>query len=398
MVRFLMRAAAIVLVLGTACGSPRPTPVANANISPPAASPSPATPSPVASAEPTSTPSAIATPSVAAMACKPAVFSPEAGTNRRLALVNLAGVEGYVVRDITDLSHPFTVANFGIGISAPRFVNSREVSYAVDCGFARSPLTGSPTIQVPTSAGSVSFAFDWTADGTTLIYLSDTRSGSGLALHEVRGGTDRVLASGLPSIPAVGCESQFCAEDALYFQFTYSPDDATISLVESVAGTKLFRLWTYDGRVLDNSDSKSRLMSTWSGTGFYFRDSSGVEVWRNGAVSPFLPGVAWSSPASSPDGGRIAYTTKDAAGFSHVWIVETAAGTTHEIKLARSGPKFLSGRYLWYAGQRACVAADYCPSGWTAVSSGKTYVYDLQTGTESESVITNVYDVWPHAA
>jgi hypothetical protein len=28
--------------------------------------------------------------------------------------------------------------------------------------------------------------------------------------------------------------------------------------------------------------------------------------------------------------------------------------------------------------------------------TGKTYIYDLQTGTETESRITAVYDVWPH--
>jgi hypothetical protein len=30
--------------------------------------------------------------------------------------------------------------------------------------------------------------------------------------------------------------------------------------------------------------------------------------------------------------------------------------------------------------------------------SGKTYIYDLNTGTEFESVITDIADVWPHSA
>jgi hypothetical protein len=49
-------------------------------------------------------------------------------------------------------------------------------------------------------------------------------------------------------------------------------------------------------------------------------------------------------------------------------------------------------------GERACVAADHCLAGYPAIASEKTYIYDLQDGTEAESVITGVYDVWPHAA
>ena len=60
---------------------------------------------------------------------------------------------------------------------------------------------------------------------------------------------------------------------------------------------------------------------------------------------------------------------------------------------------FLTSRYIWYEGERACVAADVCgsaPGGHPL--NGKTYIYDLQTGTETESIITGVADVWPHAA
>ena len=28
----------------------------------------------------------------------------------------------------------------------------------------------------------------------------------------------------------------------------------------------------------------------------------------------------------------------------------------------------------------------------------ETYIYDLQDGTETQSVITSVYDIWPHPA
>jgi len=60
---------------------------------------------------------------------------------------------------------------------------------------------------------------------------------------------------------------------------------------------------------------------------------------------------------------------------------------------------FLTSRYIWYEGERACVAADVCgsaPGGHPL--NGKTYIYDLQTGTETESIITGVADVWPQPA
>jgi len=32
------------------------------------------------------------------------------------------------------------------------------------------------------------------------------------------------------------------------------------------------------------------------------------------------------------------------------------------------------------------------------IADGKTYIFDLQTATEAGSIITTVFDVWPHAA
>jgi len=325
-------------------------------------------------------------------------FAPAAPSSRRLAIVSLSGVQGYVIRDITDIRNPFTVANLGIGIAVPHFVNGSEISYAVDCGYARSPLTGSPSTLVLTSREHDSNLFTWSADGTTLIYLSDAGTSSGLSLHRVQGGHDVVLATAVPSLPAVGCETQFCSLGDVTLQLNYSSDGSKISYVMSIIGKRAFRIWTKDGKALDSSDAKARDMTTWSGTDLYFRDSAGVETWRDGAVSPFLPDVPWFNPVSSPDGGQIAYATKDAAGFSHVWIVDTGTRTTRELKSARSGPVYLTGRHLWYTGERACIASDRCPSGWKVVGNGKAYIYDLVTGIESSSVLTAIFDVWPRGA
>ena len=65
----------------------------------------------------------------------------------------------------------------------------------------------------------------------------------------------------------------------------------------------------------------------------------------------------------------------------------------------RSEPVFLTSRYIWYQGERDCVPADGCGTNPPFhPASGKTYIYDLQDGTETGSVITSVADVWPHAA
>jgi hypothetical protein len=311
-------------------------------------------------------------------------------------LVTLRGSYNIVVRDVSDISHPKTVGNLG-QISVPAFVGATEVSYAGDNGFVRAPLAGSPKTPLATSPGFINYAFTWSPDGNTLIYL--TLSNSGMVLHQLSGGVDRVLDGSLPVMPAVGCESQFCSlTDTWDFALSYSPDGTTISMVASVANLSAFRLWASDGRLLKSSSTQSPFMSAWSGSGLYFRDTKGVEVWRGGVTSPFLPGLAWIRPKASAAGGQIVYETRDAQGWAHTFVVDTNTRQVRELKKARSEPVFLTSRYIWYKGERSCVAADYCPTGWSVVASGKTYIYDLQDGTETESIISSVSDVWPHAA
>ena len=79
-------------------------------------------------------------------------------------------------------------------------------------------------------------------------------------------------------------------------------------------------------------------------------------------------------------------------------MVDTTTRVVRELKKGRSAPAFLTSRYIWYKGQRACVAADYCPAGWTVVDNGKAYIYDLLDGTETESIITQLFESWPHPA
>jgi hypothetical protein len=139
-------------------------------------------------------------------------------------------------------------------------------------------------------------------------------------------------------------------------------------------------------------------MSAWSGLGLYFRDNNGVEVWRDGAIQLFLSHTTWLTPKASPGGGQIVYAARDSNGWAHTYVIDTDLNL-RELKRARVHPVFLTPRFIWYQGERTCLAADACGAKppWHPLS-GKNYIYDLQTGTETESIITSVSDVWPHGA
>jgi hypothetical protein len=363
-----IRALGVTALIASACGS---TPTVGIAPSP--------------SASPSAAASASANPTPAVNQCPPP-------SNRCLAVVALRGTNPWVVRDITSITHPKTVST--LMTSPPQFVSGTELAYADEGGIFRMPLSGSPKTLVSKSGQGVSL-FTWSPSGGTVAYLAQTTAGT--ALHLLSAGHDRAVVGSIPNVPVTGCESEFCGE-TWDLRLSYSPDGAFISLVESIANVNAFRLWSSDGKLLISSDSWSRSMSTWSGHTFYFPGAKGIDVWRDGVTSSFLPGVNWIRPTASSAGGQIVYETKDSQGWAHTFVVDTATRTVRELKKARSGPAFLTSRYIFYSGQRACVKSDYCPNGWTVVRSGKTYIYDLLDGTESESIITQVFDVWPHPA
>lgn len=360
---------AVIIALLTACG-PSSNPVAHVSGSP--------------SSSPSIAPTATATPAT------PAPAGACDASHRCLALVTLRGSTTLVVRDVTDIDHPQTVGTFAVPNEIPRFVSATEVSYADDTGLYRTPLSGSPkTVVVKAAVGLGLFA--WSSDGKTAAYM--TADG----LHVITAGRDLKFGEPLPQAAGgYGCESQACA-DSWDGRLAFSPDDAYVSMLVLSGPVTGFRLWTSDGKLLTSPTSQGPTMSVWSGRSFYFRDSGGVEVWRDGATSPFLSGVLWVRPKGSPAGGQIVYEARDGSGVAHVYVVDTVSMKVRELKAGRSEPAFLTSRYVWYIGERLCVAADQCVTGPT-MPTGKTYIYDLQTGIEYDSIITNVYDVWPHAA
>lgn len=322
-------------------------------------------------------------------------FPASAPSKTNLVLGKLLGSDRTVVRDITDITHPRTIITSAIGSLIPRFVSGTVVSYLDQSGYlTRLDLSGPSTTAV---APCVAF-YDWSPDGTTAVYL--TQSDSALALHQVKAGQDRVLDS-MPPVPAAGCGSQTCSERFDY-RLSFSPDGAFISLVENWGGPG-FRLWTSDGSLIKSIDVSSAgadppTISAWSGKSLYFRDANGVEVWRDGVISSFLPGVRWIRPKASPGGGQIVYAARDSAGWAHAYLVDISSSKVRDFGKGRSEPAFLTPTLIWFKGERSCVPADSCDPSSSVIASGTTYIYDLQDSTETESRITSVADVWPHPA
>ena len=363
-----LRVLVVTALIAGACGSPAGNRIA------------PTTPT--SSTNPTPTIAAQQTP------CTPA--------NRCLALVTLRGSGSWVVRDVTDIRHASTVSGLG-SVGPPRFVSATELSYVDGNSLVKAPLAGSPRSPFASPHWGVSY-FDWSPDGTTAAILStrvtDGQPNTTMELHLATSGNDRTVVSSIPGPPNVyGCESQYCA-DGWDFHFSYSPDGRFITWAQNVAF--VFRMWTAAG-----ADVTPRIpylyMSTWSGADLYFRDLKDVKVVRNGVASSFLPGVEWIRPKASPSGGQIVYETRDASGVARTFIVDTRTHGVHQLAQVRAEPVYLTSRYIWYRGERACTAADECLPG-TSVATGKAYIYDLADSTETESIITNVADVWPHAA
>jgi hypothetical protein len=311
-----------------------------------------------------------------------------------LALVWLKGTNDFVVRDITDINHPLTVSSLGSQVNyGARFVNAAELSDADGgVGLFRMPLSGSPQTVV---SGCGAIPFDWHPDGTAAGYIKGGADPKFQDLHLVGGGTDRVVDSMPAQYFGVGCESRGCA-DTWTIQLLYSTNGDYIAFVQQLP-VSVFRIWTSSGKLLKSLDGSTATMPVWSGNSLYWRDDKGVEMWRNGSQTLVLPGVSWIRPHASSTGGQIAYETRD-PGYStaHISVLDTATGAVREIAQSRSELAFLTSRYIWYVGERACSPAGSCFAPTEA--TGITYIYDLQSGIESQSIIAYVFDVWPHPA
>ena len=370
----------------------------------------PATSSPTLESVPTAAPPPPA--SRARQACpqsqSAASFEPRPPSSRNLALVTLKGTDSYAVRDVTDIDHPFTVGTLGglKPISGPKaayamqFVGGTAVSYYGDDGrLVRKTFDGTPVVVTKPCNGV--FAVAWTPDGATLAYVTDSADYADGQMHLVTRGRDSFFGA-VPAVPITGCVPP--CDEFVDIRASFSPDGRYLTFNSYWRVT--LHIWSLDGRLLEAIDAEDPqyphagpTMSVWSGSGYFFRDGRGVEVWRNGVLSLTLPGVAWIRPKASPTTTQIVYEAKDKSDVPSVYVLDSVSGATRVVARLRSEPVFLNGRFIWYRGERLCAANDPYPCGAEGtIGTGKTYVYDLVSGAESESIISDVWDVWPHAA
>ncbi|HEY1455778.1 MAG TPA: hypothetical protein VGG31_04735 [Candidatus Dormibacteraeota bacterium] len=390
--RSLFRAVIVVVLLATAC-SASPAGVARVQTASATRTASQGRTAAPSGILPSPTVGALGTQGGSCPSLSPPVYAPSKPSPRNVLIVWMKGSESFAIRDITDILQPRTISTFD-SLGVPQLITPSELSYAQG-DLVRMPLSGKPRTVVAKCVMAPWFA--WSPDGTSAAYMSTSpRDDTVFDLHVVTGGHNRVVASTPMQTRSVGCESRVCA-DRWDVRLQYSPDGAYISLVQMVPVGAL-RIWTAGGTLVKQLDSGTLTMSAWSGNSLYWMDDKGIEVWRSGTQSLALPAVSWIRPHGSPAGGQIVYETRD-PGYStaHVFLLDTGSGRVHQIAASRSEPAFLNSHLIWYKEERPCAASDGCTVGPTT-ETGRTFIYDLADGTETESVIAAVFDAWPHPA
>ena len=392
---------AVTLLLLVSCGRP-PAPV---NMTPSPSSPgsgsslSGVTATPILSEA--ASPSRTASSARTAASCLDEISAPifhVTQANRNLAVATLHGSDSVVVRDITNIDNASTVAIVP-GLGTMKFVSGAQLSgndFENSSKLVLAPISGNPVAVLADACYNV-FDYAWNSDGSNVVYVTDKNDLSVQELRRISGGIDRVIAIVEKPIPITGCVA--CSDNA-DLRLGYSPDGRYISLV----GWGTFEVWSADGTLISGPSvgGSGATMSVWSGTGLYFRNDDGVQVWRGGVVSTVLPGVTWIRPKASPSGGEIIYQARDTQGQAHVFLLDTSTSkSTSVVGTERMEPAFLTARFVWYAGEVVCPESEGCyRTGyqWATATkpTGVTYIYDMQTATETQSKITSVLDVWPH--
>lgn len=317
-----------------------------------------------------------------------------------LVLAQLTGSASTVLRDITNISSPNTLCAFSNPI-APRFVTASSVAFPSAGNRSSDPgsilrldlATGIQGSMASWQAGGFGAgAYDPSPDGRSLTYIAP--SGSGLAWHLVSGAVDRILTT-LPPVPGRGVSQE--NDD---FNLTFSPDGNYISLVETFTGsgsgdTAPFQIRrASDGGLVFSTGSGT--MAVWASvpSRLFFRSESGALSRWDPSSGPgaLQPSLKWVRPHASADGRWIAYTSFDSAGHPHANLYSVQGNSVQALAgdQLRSGAQFLNGTLVWYSEEVAC---DCGITTWQP--TGKAFIYDIASATESPSRITGVYDVWP---
>ncbi len=407
--RVWLAAGCVVTLLAVACGGSTAKNSGTPPTTTASGSPSTATTSP-ASGSRQQSPSPVA-------ALKPCGTLPQgrpAASGQALVLARLAGSTSWVVRDVTDIANPVTLASLGDkwqwadksggGTLDARLPDPSTVVWA-DWGanygnlIQSAPNGSSQRTLVSVTSGNAIVSFAWSPVSSDWTYLVNTPSG--LEWHLVAGGSDRVLAS-LPIIPPHGGRPVldpvmvgFSADGKLMAMIDYdrtglggSGDRAKMQIRRTDGS-----LVTTDAQTGLSGGLISDLL--WVGSSLFFRDFNGIELWDVSGVCSALPGVQWIRPKLSPDGKRIVFATEDSSGLSHISVYDLSTKNVRQVSSGGGAEAwFLGSRYIWFLEERLCGATESCGVS-NATLTGKSSVVDLTTGVSSQSRIARIADTWP---
>jgi Tol biopolymer transport system component len=246
-----------------------------------------------------------------------------------------------------------------------------------------------------TNQGSLYWVYAWSPDGAALTYLSSFNDK--VAWHLLSAAGD-VTLSDLGSVPGRGVDRN--SDDAMV---GFSADGKYVALentFSSAAGAaRPFQIVRLSDRKLVYSRTDGT-MATWgrSGATFYFRTTRGTESWdpTNGAKVVTFQGFRWIHPWPSADGKRIAYVDTDNVGYHYPGYAQLSDGQAIRVRSrAATGAAFLNSRLMWYQEEAACSGPTVCGLGEPKLT-GRTFIYDVVARTESVSVISALFDSWPH--
>jgi hypothetical protein len=316
------------------------------------------------------------------------------------ALLVMQSSPSTVLADVTDATHPHTICTISGGW-APQLVTQRTISWWASQSPGSAGSSVIATMDLFAGASRVvagwqgGFFMDgthaWSPDATSLAYVTSTVGA--VALHLLRGGNDRVVAT-LAAVPGRGIDPN---EDTVYVGF--SADGTYFTLVQTFAGggQQLQVRRTTDGTIAYSQATGT--MATWASTGsqLYFREPSmtTIHVWTpsGGVTQLFGLQQAWIHPVPDAGDDYVAYTVRDAGGTPHVWLYGHNGRAGSQLPNVRSAVAFLNTSAIFLNEEAPCPGG--CGPGYATMPDGHNFIYDLSTQSEAASSISTVYGTWP---
>ena len=244
----------------------------------------------------------------------------------------------------------------------------------------------------------------WSPDGSSVAYLMYGAAGNQLWLKTGEASPKALT----PPIPLFG-RGVFLDDEVLV---RFSPDGKYVLMVDTfVAGVApvspdqaYFQVrsvqdgslvWAAPAALHPTGKLQFATMAAWlhQADKLYYRDSAGVQTWNPPSADwTIYPGLGWYSPSISPDDRMVAYAV-DLDKVPHVEVRELVSKALRVIPGVRGDPFFIGAGML--------IVAEYAPStqpgpGVQAYSqTGRAYIFDLRTNTETPVPVVNPIDYWP---